>query len=120
MNESYKAVIYFDAIEDNYNDGEIGGIVNSWTETLEAPTTEELKQKIVDATYQEDFTTIDDEQINEYEHATEYHTSYLADDNNQGDASDQQIEQWRAGKLRLWAIRCHILVTKLTEVKAAL
>lgn len=116
----YKAHIFFDATEDNYQEGEIGGVSNSWDETLTAETTEELKQKILDATYTKNWELVDDEQINEYDHATEYHTSYLANAENEGDASEAEIESWKKGETRLWAIHCHVLVTKVTEEKASL
>ena len=119
MTTTYKAIIHFDAYEDDYEQGQLDH-VNNWTETIERGTQAELKQAIIDATYQKDFSTIDDEQVNEYDHATEYHTSYLADADNQGDASDEQIEQWKKGEIKLYAINCHILVTKLEESKASL
>lgn len=113
----YQATIHFSAIEDDYEQGEIGGSVNDWIETIEADTTKELKEKVLQATYS---TELDDEQINDYSFATEYATSYLADENNEGDASPKQIEQWKLGKLKLYAINCHILVTEVSSQKASL
>lgn len=115
----YKAVIYFEAYEDSYEDGEIGNIANHWDETLTAKTKKELRELIEKATYNE-WKNIEHEDINEYPKASEYWTSYLADEDNQGDAYPSQIEEWKAGKLRLWAIRCHILVSKVTETKAVI
>lgn len=115
----YKAVICFEAIEDDYEQGEIGRSVNSWDETLTAETQSELRNKILKATYSK-WVDLDDDQANEYDWCTEYHTSYLADENNEGDASLGQIEQWKKGKLRLYAVNCHILVTETTESKVTL
>ena len=58
--------------------------------------------------------------MNEYDWCTEYHAGYLANADNEGDASASEIEQWKQGKLKLWAIHCHILVTEVTETKASL
>lgn len=115
---TYKAQIEFSAYEDDYNEGE-GEHVNTWHETLEADTQSELRNKVLEATYSK-WEHLDDDQINEYDWCTEYHTSYLANAENQGDASKSDIEQWKKGELKLYAINCHILVTEVTETKASL
>lgn len=115
----YKATIHFDAYEDSYEQGELDH-VNSWTDEIVKDTKGELQQAILDATYQDDFSTVDDEQMNDYDWCTEYHTTYLANEDNQGDASKQEIEQWKKGEIKLYAINCHILVTKITETKSAI
>lgn len=115
----YKAQIFFDAYEDVYEDGRQINCDNSWDEVLTAKTQKELKEKILETTYSKE-EWLDDEQINEYDWCTEYHTSYLANAENVGDASEDEIEEWKKGKLRLWAVNCHILVTKVTEAKASL
>lgn len=114
----YKAQIEFIAYEDSYEQGELEQ-VNIWEETLLADTQSELRNKILDATYSK-WEDLDEEQMNEYDWCTEYHTSYLANENNEGDASEEEIEQWKLGKLKLYAINCHILVTEVTEKKASL
>ena len=115
---AYKAQIEFSAYEDDYNEGE-GAYVNGWNETLEADTKSELRNKILEATYSK-WEDLDDEQINEYDWATEYHTSYLANADNEGDATPREIEAWKKGEMKLYAINCHILVTEVTEKKASL
>lgn len=115
----YKAQIEFNAVEDNYQEGEIGQSWNNWTEELTADTQSELRNKILEATYSK-WEDLDDEQMNEYDWCTEYHTSYLANAENVGDASKAEIEAWKLGKCRLWAVNCHILVTEVTEKKASL
>ena len=115
----YKADIEFTAYEDVFEDGENTSCDNSWNETLTADTASELRNKILEATYSR-WEDLDDEQINEYDFATEYHTSYLANADNEGDASEAEIESWKLGQTRLWAIHCHILVTEVTEKKASL
>ncbi len=116
----YKATIYFDANEDNYEQGElIDSPGANWEEVLTADTQSELRNKILEATYSK-WGDLDSEQFNDYDWATEYHTSYLANEDNQGDASKSEIESWKQGKTRLWSVNCHILVTKVTEEKASL
>jgi hypothetical protein len=116
----YKAQIEYTAIEDNYDDGEIGDFVNNWHEDIIRDSREMLKQAVIEATYQSDFSTIDDDQMNNYEWCTEYQTSYLANGENEGEATSSEIEAWKKGKLTLYAINCHILVTKITEAKGKL
>jgi len=115
----FRAQIEFMAFEDDWNEGQSLQNDNYWTETLEAETAADLREKVLAATYSK-WGELDGEQINEYDHATEYHTSYLADAENEGAATPAQIELWKQGKLRLWAVNCHILVTEVTEKKAAL
>lgn len=115
----YQAKIYYDAVEDNYEEGEIGFVVNSWEDVLQADTQSELRNKVLDATYSK-WEDLNDEQLNEYDWCTEYHTSYLANEDNQGDASESEVASWKQGKQKLYAINCHILITEVTEAKASL
>lgn len=115
----YKAKIYFEAIEDDYKNGEIGGVVNHWTEQITALTQSGLRNKVLEATYSK-WQDLDDEQMNEYGWCTEYHTSYLANEENEGEATQSEIKAWKKGKLQLFAINCHILVTEITEKKGTL
>ena len=115
----FKAEIEFSAYEDVFEDGENVSCDNTWFETITADTASELRNKVLEATYSR-WQDLDDEQINEYDFATEYHTSYLANENNEGDASESEIEAWKRGELRLWSIHCHILVTEVTEKKSSL
>jgi len=118
---SYKAQIEFMAYEDDYTEGE-GKNVANWDETIEADTQSELRNKVLDATYSK-WEDLDDEQMNEYDWATEYHTGYPAIVESNGDimpASTYEIEQFKLGKETLLAVNCHILVTEVTEKKATL
>lgn len=117
---SYKAMIFFDATEDIYEHGEQPDSPGaSWEETLTAKTKKELKEKIAEVTFN-DWKFIEQDDINEYEHATEYWTSYLTTDDNDGKASDSEVALWKQGKLRLWAVHCHILVNEVTKKKVTL
>lgn len=115
----YKAEIEFEACEDNYNNGQSMQCDNTWYETLEANTADELKEKIAEVTYTP-WEKINHEDMNDYPNQSEYWTSYLADENNEGDASESDIAEWKQGKCKLWAINCHILVSKTIEEKAVL
>jgi len=115
----YKATIYYDVVEDDYNKGEVGDVVNSWTYELKADTQSELRNKILESTYSE-WKDLDDEQMNEYDWCTEYHTSYMTDEDNQGVVSDKELELWCKGKKTLYTVNCHILVTEVIEKKASL
>lgn len=118
MKTMYKAIIYFDRVEDDYEQGELER-GTSWTETFTADTKSELRNKVLEATYSK-WAYLSDEQINNYDWCTEYHTSYLANAENVGNVSKSEVEQWKLGKLELWAVNCHILVTEVTEKKASL
>lgn len=116
---TYKAVIYFHANKDNYTAGQALETDNAWSLTIAANTTDELKEQIAEATYSK-WDDIFRNDINEYDDASEYWTSYMADADNIGDASQAQIDEWKQDKLELWAVNCHILVSEVTETKAIL
>lgn len=117
----YKATIYFDAYEDDFKEGEAMNCDNQWTETLMAKTKAELREKIANATYCDwakgEIERGDDSDV---EAAIEYWAGYTANAENEGEASAAEIEQWKQGKCRLWAIHCQILVSKVTQTKAVI
>lgn len=115
----YKATIYFTAEEVVFNDGCTGKQVNSWTEVFEDNDKQSLKNTIADATYST-WSEIDQLDINDYEHATEYFADYYANEDNEGSATESEMEQWRLGKQKLFLISCHILVSEVTESKVLL
>lgn len=118
----YKAQIEFSAYVDDYEQGQQLDRVNTWDETIMAYTQEELRNKVLQSTYSK-WEDLSDEQINEYEWCTEYHTSYIAINDSQlglVTPSDFEIDEWKKGKEKLYAVNCHILVSKITEEKATL
>lgn len=115
----YEANIYFSVEEDSYDNGQTGHEVNSWNDIITADTADELREKLEEATYSKRGEW-NDEQINEYEKATEYSVTYLANESNEGEATASEIEQWKKGECRLFAVYCHILVSKTTKTKAEL
>jgi len=115
----YKADIEYRAYEDNFTEGQDFDLVNSWNEVITADTASELRNKVLEATYSK-WEDLDDDQMNEYDWCTEYHASYLANADNEGEATKAEIEAWKQGEIKLYAVNCHILVTEVTEQKASL
>jgi hypothetical protein len=115
----YKANIEFRAFEDSYTEGESLTTDNIWYENITADTKSELRNKVLETTYSK-WEYLDDEQINEYEFATEYNTAYMANAENEGEATPSELEAWKLGKCRLWSVHCHIMVTEIIETKADL
>lgn len=116
---TYKATIYFDAYEDVYKTGESESCDNAWREIVEAESAGEMRASIEQATYSK-WSDIEHEDSNEYPTQSEYWTGYMADADNQGEAYASDVEKWKQGNMRLWAIHCHILVSKITETKVTL
>lgn len=116
---SYQATIFFSAAQDIYNDGESMQIDNEWREVLRADSLEQLRAMVLEITYSK-WEDLDDTQINGYKHATEYHTTYMANADNIGSATPPEIADWKRGRTRLWAINCHILVSEIIERKVKL
>lgn len=119
MTTGYKASIYFEAYETSYTDGESTNASNWWHTELTANTLAELKDLVLEATYS-NWENLDDEQMNDYDFAIEYHANYMANEGNEGEASLGEIAKWRRGELRLWAINCHVLVSEINEMPARL
>lgn len=115
----YQAIIHYTTEEDIYSSGCTGKIGTDWTDKLEAATPEELRSIVEDNVYskREDWG---DDQINDYEDATEYWADYLANADNMGEATPTEIENWKQGKQRLWLVSCHILVSQITKQAATL
>lgn len=115
----YEAHIYYEAYEDIYEFGQAMNCDNSWHELITAKDKADLKQEISDRTYTK-WTLIDRDEETDGEEAFTYRTSYLATAENDGEASREQIEQWKHGKRRLWSVDCTILVSEVTKKGVAL
>lgn len=116
---TYKAVIYSEAFKDDYTKGESDHRDNSWEITLERDTPEELKEAICNETYSL-WADIMHDDVNEYDEQSEYWASYMTNKENIGEANEEELSLFRKGKLQLWAVNCHILVSKITESKVIL
>lgn len=116
----FKARILYSMIEDEYERGEIGPVMADWVDTITADTVAQLKTKVMEATHSPNWDDFSDEQINDYEFATEYVTSYLTSVDDYGAVSQDELERWELGKLKLFSVVCHILVSEITEKKATL
>ena len=113
----YKAKIYYTTTEDNWNEGlllEAPG--TEWEEVVYADTRAKLKEKILSTLPVHDLERND---LNEYEHASEYWANYLVNNDNY-EADKREIEAWKQGNERLWLCDAHILISKVTETKATL
>ncbi len=115
----YKASILFESAPSSYEHGEDTEISNNWEDSAEFKTKDELKKWICEQCYT-DWDLINHDDANEYDWASEYWAGYMTDEQNMGEASKTQLEQWEAGKLALWAVHCHILVSEVTKTKAVL
>lgn len=117
MNIQYKARIDFRQVVDDYEQGELDGYMR-WETTLTARTSQGLRTLVLAETYSA-WEDLDDDQMNDYDWCTEYQTSYQADkDGVPPSAEDREL--WKAGKLELYAVRCHIFVTRIVESKGKL
>jgi len=114
----YEATIYFDTYEDSFENGEMDK-GTSWVEKLEGKTIDELKEAICDITYCKAGDLYLDN-CNDYDYANEYFVSYLANERNEGLATEKEVKAWQKGKYRLWSVCCHILVSEITRKPAEL
>lgn len=116
---TYKAIIQFDSYEDSYEEGEIGR-GTWWSMTIsDAKTKAELREAIERETYS-DWAEIELNDEEEDNTGTVYVTAYMANADNEGEATPAEIEQWKQGKMRLWCVNCRIEVTEVIERKAVL
>lgn len=117
----YQAKVMFDVFEDDYKDGEATNSVNWWIETLTAKTTDELKTKIENSTYSKfSDDTIERDEVMDTDEVTAYRASYMTDQDNEDEPTEFQLEQWKQGQLKLYAVNCNIRVSKVIETKVEL
>lgn len=109
----FEARIFADTYEDDYKQGELEG-GTSWTETIKDNTLQGLLKKVAnyvnahnvkDLEYQGD--------VNNYTDSTELWYSHLANDQNEREVSKSEIDLWKKGKLRLWSVNYHILLSSI-------
>ena len=107
----YEASIFADTAIDDYKNGESLERVGVWEETVKAKTKEDLIKKIEDVTGVErrDWNV---ENLNDYEYASEVFADILVNENNHP-ARDAEIKLWKKGKITLWAMHFHILISQV-------
>lgn len=104
----YKVTINFSAEKDEYQNGCTGEFGADWQEVREFSTLKEVKEFVKDQVY----SGYDYIEYDEYNKA--YRTVYTATDENMGDMTNQEVKDWKAGKINGWCIDCQIKVEKYT------
>ena len=108
----YKADIFVDVYEDDYEQGE-GDNVNSYTlATLTNQSFRGLVNELED--YVGEKRGWECANINNYEWASEIHTSQLQDSYG-NEASKYDIDMWKDGNKQLYSAHFHILVSRVGE-----
>ena len=104
----YKVEITFLANKDDFENGYTGEYGTEWQESKEFTTLKEVKQFVKDNTYS-GYKYIEYDEFNK-----NYRTSYLTDDNNQGEMYKTDVEKWKRGEINGWSVDCEITVKKYT------
>ena len=104
----YKVIATFSTAKDDYEQGETGEYGTSWDITEEFETLAEVKQFVKDNTYSSyQYIEYDD-------YLKRYLTAYTTTDENEGEMSENELKQWKAGKINGWTVDCRFLVQKFT------
>lgn len=115
---SYEAHVFCDSFEDDYKKGE-GEQANSWDQTFRG---KDLKKILTDVASFVNAPSIKDLEyqgdVNEYPDMTELWYGYMGDENN-SEASKQDLELFKKGKKQLWSIQCHINVSQVGKSKVS-
>lgn len=111
--KSYKATMWVDVYEDDFNKGE-GRLVNNWENNFSESTLEDLISEIE---YNTDTNKSDwmIDNMNNYPNATEVWASQLVDANNVA-ASNSNIENWKNGEMQLYSAHYQILISSVGTV----
>lgn len=104
----YKVDMTFLTAKDEWENGETGEYGTEWSESEEFETLEEVKEFVKDRTYS------GYEYIEYDSYLKRYTTAYTATDNNDGEMSDSEKEQWKKGEINGWSVMCDIVVKKFT------
>lgn len=109
MNKAiYKVEMTFLASKDDWENGETGEYGSQWEESQEFETLQEVKEFVKDNTYSGyEYIEYDD-------YLKRYVTAYTTTDDNQGEMSKQEHEQWEKGEINGWAVNIDIIVKKFT------
>jgi len=105
---SYLIKTYFDAFEDDYNEGE-GKHVNSWDYQSEHDAIESALQQHfeqVGLSYDVNFICEDD--------GSRYYSWTV--DADSIEATQNEVEQWKQGRKQLYSLHANIKIYKLEEI----
>lgn len=105
---TYKVTMTFSAEKDEFKNGCTGEYGTEWQETEEFATLTEVKEFVKDRVYS------GYEYIEYDEYNKNYVTAYHAADENNGEMTEQETKDWKAGKINGWYTYCQIKVEKYT------
>lgn len=104
----YKVKMYFQAVKDDYEQGETSEYGASWEEVKEYETLEDVKEFVKDNTYS-GYEYIEFDEFNDY-----YITSYMTNDDNEGEMLEEEVKQWKNGKINGWRVSIDIIIEEYT------
>ena len=108
QNATYKVNMTFLAEKDVYDDGCTGDFGAEWSETREFATLAEVKEFVKDNCYS-------GYEYLEYDsYLKRYDTSYMTTDDNMGEMSPSELQQWKDGKINGWVVMVSVTVEKFT------
>jgi hypothetical protein len=116
MKKFYRASIFIDVYEDDYEKGEGKHCYNNEIKTEKLNTIKELYEEIEELTdtVRKDWNV---ENINDYTWASEIWACNLVKEEQYGDslASEEDIELWKKGELKLYIKNFQICVSEVTK-----
>lgn len=104
----YKVYMTFSAVKDDWKYGETDEYGANWDLSQEFATLPEVKEFVKENTYS------GYEYIEYDEYLKRYTTSYMTTDENEGEMTDLEHEQWKQGDISGWSVQCDITVKKYT------
>lgn len=108
MTATYKVELSFLAEQDVYEDGCQNVFGAEWQEVREFATLSEVKEFVKDQTYSGyEYLEYDD-------YLKKYVTSYMTTDDNCGEMTASEMQQWKDGKINGWCVMVDLRVSKFT------
>lgn len=104
----YKVNMTFSAVKDDYEEGQTDEYGAFWEESKDFDSLQEVKEFVKENTY----SGYDYIEYDEYLRA--YKTAYMTTDENNGDMSESESEQWKKGEINGWCVDIDITVKKFT------
>ena len=104
----YKLKMYFNTVKDDYEQGELNEYGTSWEEVKEYELLDDVKEFIRNNTYSA-YDYIEYDEYNDF-----YRTAYTATDDNNGEMSASEHEQWKQGKINGWTVDIDIIIEEYT------
>jgi hypothetical protein len=95
----YKLTMYFNTEKDDWENGLTGESGAYWMIDEVFSTLEQVKECIKDNTYSGYGYIEQDEDVE-----GTYRTAYITTDDNMGEMDEQELENWKAGKINGWTV----------------